>query len=256
MVCEKSKKVESDIFQNTSSGRETSRFTAKELDDETALYYYGARYMDPRTSRWISTDPALESYVPVAPIDDEAKKHNENLPGMGGVFNPVNLNTYHYAGNNPVKYTDPSGKFAQYAPALAFGPAGWVAFAVASVATLVITEIIASKIDSLLSGAAMNVHDDGGPKAPGQEVIDQIANGHAGTDHAGELWESDPDAIADIINDVIDGDWTQSGELSDDRSFFYDPEENVLVIVDPAHEDGGTVYRPDRGQDYVDDELE
>ena len=29
---------------------------------------------------------------------------------MGGVFNSVNLNLYHYAGNNPVKYTDPDGK--------------------------------------------------------------------------------------------------------------------------------------------------
>ncbi|MEA1910287.1 MAG: hypothetical protein U9N32_01260, partial [Spirochaetota bacterium] len=47
MVCETLKKVESDIFQNTSSGRETSRFTAKELDDETGLYYYRARYMNP-----------------------------------------------------------------------------------------------------------------------------------------------------------------------------------------------------------------
>lgn len=28
---------------------------------------------------------------------------------MGGVFNTVNLNLYHYAGNNPVKYTDPDG---------------------------------------------------------------------------------------------------------------------------------------------------
>ena len=97
MVCEKSKKVESDIFQNTSYSEETSRFTAKELDDETGLYYYGARYLNPRTSRWISTDPALEDYLPVAPISDEARKHNQNLPGMGGVFNPVNLNTYHYA---------------------------------------------------------------------------------------------------------------------------------------------------------------
>ena len=34
------------------------RFTAKELDDETGLYYYGARYLNPRTSRWISSDPA------------------------------------------------------------------------------------------------------------------------------------------------------------------------------------------------------
>ena len=29
---------------------------------------------------------------------------------MGGVFNYVNLHVYHYAGNNPVKYTDPDGK--------------------------------------------------------------------------------------------------------------------------------------------------
>jgi hypothetical protein len=28
---------------------------------------------------------------------------------MGGVFNTVNLHLYHYAGNNPVKYTDPDG---------------------------------------------------------------------------------------------------------------------------------------------------
>jgi len=86
------------------------KFTAKELDDETALYYYGARYLDPRTSRWISADPGLESYVPLAPVDDEAKKHNKALPGEGGVFNPINLNLYHYAGNNPVKYSDPDGK--------------------------------------------------------------------------------------------------------------------------------------------------
>jgi hypothetical protein len=28
---------------------------------------------------------------------------------MGGVFNTVNLHLYHYAGNNPLKYTDPDG---------------------------------------------------------------------------------------------------------------------------------------------------
>ena len=85
-------------------------FSKGEMDEETGLYYYGARYLDPKYSRWLSGDPALSDYIPKAPIDDEAKKHNENLPGMGGVFNVVNLHLYHYAGNNPVKYTDPDGK--------------------------------------------------------------------------------------------------------------------------------------------------
>ena len=91
------------------------KFTAKKLDEETGLYYYGARYLDPKYSMWISTDPALGEYIPKAPIDEEAKKYNQNLPGMGGVFNHINSNLYHYAGNSPVKYTDPDGRIVRNA---------------------------------------------------------------------------------------------------------------------------------------------
>ena len=37
-------------------------FNGKELDEETGLYYYGARYYDPKLSLWYSTDPMQMDY--------------------------------------------------------------------------------------------------------------------------------------------------------------------------------------------------
>jgi RHS repeat-associated protein len=59
------------------------RFTGKERDSETGLYYYGARYLNPQTSMWLSADPAMGEYIPQAPINDEAQQHNKELPGDG-----------------------------------------------------------------------------------------------------------------------------------------------------------------------------
>ncbi|AGT44075.1 RHS repeat domain-containing protein [Treponema pedis] len=73
------------------------RFTGKELDEETGLYYYGARYLDPKYSRWLSGDPALNDYMAGSSV------------GEGGIYNTVNFNVYHYGGNNPIKYVDPTG---------------------------------------------------------------------------------------------------------------------------------------------------
>jgi len=114
------------------------KFTGKERDAETGLYYYGARYLDPKTSRWLSGDPAMGEYLPSAPVNDEAKKRNGNLPGQGGVFNYVNLHAYHYAGNNPVKYTDPDGK--KTIVFIIHAPTAWEKIAGASHVGIIMTE--------------------------------------------------------------------------------------------------------------------
>jgi RHS repeat-associated protein len=73
------------VDQHAVSGRynNTYRFNAKELDQETGLYYYGARYYNPRTSVWISTDP---------------------MSAARGWLTP-----YNFVQNNPVMLTDPTG---------------------------------------------------------------------------------------------------------------------------------------------------
>ncbi|WP_024468068.1 RHS repeat-associated core domain-containing protein, partial [Treponema pedis] len=69
--------------------------------EETGLYYYGARYLDPKYSRWLSGDPALNDYMAGSSV------------GQGGIYNTVNFNVYHYGGNNPIKYVDPNGMFLE-----------------------------------------------------------------------------------------------------------------------------------------------
>ncbi|WP_437678724.1 SpvB/TcaC N-terminal domain-containing protein [Sorangium sp. So ce131] len=71
-------------------------FTGKELDQSTGLYYYGARYYDPRINTWLSPDPMLAQYM----------KGRVN----GGVFLPANLGLFTYTLNNPVNLVDPDGR--------------------------------------------------------------------------------------------------------------------------------------------------
>jgi len=65
------------------------KYTGKELDDSTGLYFYGARYYDATLGRFISADTIVPN-----PRD------------------PQELNRYTYALNNPLIYTDPTGHFS------------------------------------------------------------------------------------------------------------------------------------------------
>jgi hypothetical protein len=73
------------------------RFTGQDFDQETRLYYHGARYYDPRTSVWQSADPALGAYfganrgkliAPSLAVDWKTELAGK---GIGGIFNPKNL---------------------------------------------------------------------------------------------------------------------------------------------------------------------
>jgi len=60
------------------------KFNGKELDEETGLYYYGARYMHPKYSMWLSTDPLERKYP--------------------------NVNSYCYAKGNQLSFIDRDGR--------------------------------------------------------------------------------------------------------------------------------------------------
>ena len=91
-------------------------FTGKELD-ATGLYYYGARYYDPRISMWLSADPIIGKYI------DEGIKWMREMDGdemaisrqAAGVFDGKNMALYTYCHHNPIILVDPDGEFAQVA---------------------------------------------------------------------------------------------------------------------------------------------
>ncbi len=68
-------------------------FTGKERDTESGNDYFGARYFNSMTGRWLSPDwSAKEEPVPYAKLD-----------------NPQSLNLYRYLFNNPLSTFDPDG---------------------------------------------------------------------------------------------------------------------------------------------------
>ncbi|MET3012719.1 RHS repeat-associated core domain-containing protein, partial [Flavobacterium psychrophilum] len=69
--------------EHSSSFKSPYLFNGKELDRETNLSYYGARYLDMKTSLWLSVDPLAEEFP--------------------------DWNPYNYCMQNPINMIDPTG---------------------------------------------------------------------------------------------------------------------------------------------------
>ena len=74
------------------------KFNGKELDEETGLYYYGARYMNPRLSVWYGCDPLQEKYP--------------------------DKSSYTYCNDNPTRCIDPNGQYILFINGLRLFHAG------------------------------------------------------------------------------------------------------------------------------------
>ena len=51
------------VDEHSSSEDLPYKFNGKQFDEETGLYYYGARYMNPVASIWYGVDPMAEKYA-------------------------------------------------------------------------------------------------------------------------------------------------------------------------------------------------
>ena len=72
------------VDEHSSSEDLPYKFNGKQFDDETGLYYYGARYMNPITSIWYGVDPLAEKYKEIG--------------------------SYVYCADNPINLFDPDGQ--------------------------------------------------------------------------------------------------------------------------------------------------
>ena len=110
------------VNKDLKASRKRYRFTGKERDEESGLYYHGARYYAPWLARWTAADPI----------------------GIGD-----GLNIYRYVTNNPVNAHDPTGKWET---------PSWVktaAIVTAVVAVAVVVTVATAGIGTAAVGAAV-----------------------------------------------------------------------------------------------------
>ncbi|EFL41091.1 conserved hypothetical protein [Streptomyces griseoflavus Tu4000] len=100
------------------------------------------------------------------------------------------------------------------------------------------------------------VHNSGGDWCTAEERIEDaadIGNGHAGSKHAGDFPGYSPKDMGDLARDVMQNP-ARTKPLGGGRRAYQGKDGSTIVIHDPMHPDGGTIFRRNPGtiEDYWD----
>jgi RHS repeat-associated protein len=112
-----------ELLAHTGTDAQPYAFAGEPLDPNIGFQYHRARWMDPRTGRFLGMDP---------------------FPGSP--FDPVSLHRYLYANADPANHVDPTGQFSLGAAVCSFAIAGTI-------------NAMMTAVFSLFTGQSITVND-------------------------------------------------------------------------------------------------
>jgi RHS repeat-associated protein len=241
-----------ETLNNAPQGFNQPGFTGHIRDTATGLNYMQARYYDPVIGRFLSNDPV-------------------GFAEMMAQGDHRYFNRYSYTANDPVNRHDPSGMWIESAwdvANLGIGAASlasnasqgnWGAAAV-DFGGLVIDGIATAvplvpagagvSIKAARSGADVASSAFQARRLENQLSAESIAE-HAFERHADDLGVGSVGEARAAIEGALNSPNAFTRTASDGRSMTADPDSGIVVIRNPNAEDGGTAFRPENFDEFV-----